>query len=262
MIPALLITLRETLEAALVVSIILGYLNKTQQYQYKKYVWTGIVSAVLTSMLGAWGFVRIAGGFEGRAEQIFEGVVMLVGAALLTTMIIWMMNQRGRIQALKERLSHTVENAKRAEIFALVFFSVLREGIETVIFLNTVLIAMNGGGIVGALLGILIALVLGYALYKGALKMNIKKFFTITSGLLILFAAGLVAHGVHELQEAGIIPVIVEHLWDMNHFIYEDGAFGQLLKGLFGYNGNPSFLEVVAYACYFMLVGVLYIKRT
>ncbi|PIT86536.1 MAG: high-affinity iron transporter [Candidatus Magasanikbacteria bacterium CG10_big_fil_rev_8_21_14_0_10_43_6] len=266
MIAALIITLRETLEATLVTSIVFGYLKKTKQEQYKKYVWAGIVSAIMVSLLGAWVFTAIAGGFQGRSEELFEGVTMLVGAALLTTMILWMLRQKGRIGALKERISSTVDNAKRAELFGLVFFSVLREGIETVIFLNAVLIASEGHAVLGGALGIGIALLLGYALYKESLKLNIKKFFAISGVILILFAAGLVAHGIHEFQEAGVIPVVAEHIWDINPVVeeegvypvmHENGAIGGILKGLFGYNGNPNLLEVLGYVLYLgVIVGV------
>lgn len=269
MAAALLITLRETLEAALVTGIVFGYLNRTNQTQYKKYVWSGIVAAIALSLLGAWGFTVIAGGFEGTAEALFEGVTMLIGAALLTTMILWMMQQQGKMAKLKERIATHVDNARKWELFGLVFFAVLREGIETVIFLNAVFIATESGGATGAVLGIVIALVLGYALYKGSLKMNIKHFFTVTSILLILFAAGLVAHGVHELQEAYVIPVVAEHIWDINPpvveegvypALHEKGAIGGILKGLFGYNGNPNLLEVLAYIIYLVVIVGIYKK--
>jgi len=281
MAAALLITLRETLEAALVTGIVFGYLKKTEQPQYKKYVWAGIVSAIVVSLLGAWLFTTIAGGFEGRSEAIFEGVTMLIGAALLTTMILWIMKQRGRSKLLKEKIASHVDNAKKMELFALVFFAILREGIETVIFLNAVTFAADkSGSLLGAVVGIVIALVIGYALYKGSLKLNLKKFFTVTSVLLILFAAGLVAHGVHELQEAGVMPIVVEHVWDINpavlmdtdengvsspHYgeyplLHEKGAIGGILKGLFGYNGNPNLLEVVAYVLYLAVIFALFKK--
>ncbi len=269
MAAALLITLRETLEAALVTGIVFGYLKKTGQPQYKKYVWGGIVSAIIVSLLGAWGFTVLAGGFEGTAEALFEGVTMLIGAALLTTMILWMMKQQGNVARLKEKVATHVDNAKKWELAGLVFFAVLREGIETVIFLNAVWFATEGNGLMGALLGIVIALVLGYALYKGSLKMNIKHFFTVTSILLILFAAGLVAHGVHELQEASVIPIVAEHIWDINPVVVEEGiypalhekgAVGGILKGLFGYNGNPNLLEVIAYIVYLVVIVGVYKK--
>ena len=106
-------------------------------------------------------------------------------------------------------------------------------------------------------MGIITAIAIGYMFFVGSRKINLKKFFTISSILLILIAAGLVAHGVHELQEAALIPMGVEHVWDMNSILDENGIFGSFLKGLFGYNGNPSLIELLAYAVY--LAGIFYI---
>jgi high-affinity iron transporter len=267
MTAALLITLRETLEASLVAGIVFGYLKKTGQPQYKKYVWSGILSAIAVSLLGAWLFTTVAGGFEGRAEELFEGITMLVGAALLTTMILWMMKQRGKVQSLKEKVASHVDNAKKLELFGLIFFAVLREGIETVIFLNAAWFAIEDNAMLGAVLGIVIALALGFALYKGSLKLNMKKFFLYTSILLILFAAGLVAHGVHELQEAGVIPVVIEEIWDINPAVisngvypalHEKGSVGGIFKDLFGYNGNPTLIEVSVYVLYLIIIAFVY----
>ena len=122
---------------------------------------------------------------------------------------------------------------------------------------------------VGAITGIFIAIILSYGLFIGAKRINIKRFFNITSIFLILFAAGLVAHGVHELQEAGIIPIIVEHIWDTNpsvlsdgHFpaLHEKGMIGSIFKSLFGYNGNPSLIEVLSYVAYILLVWGIWRK--
>lgn len=268
MLPSLIITLRETLEAALVVGIVFGYIKRTKQMQYSRVVYLGIATAVVASVIAAFSFERFAGGFIGRKEEIFEGVIMLVGALLLTTMIFWMMK---RARTIKDRLEHEVaQEVTRHHIyglFSLVFVSVLREGVETVIFLKAASIITGDQNLVGALFGIFIAVILGYAMFKGSMKINLKKFFLTTSLLLILFAAGLVAQGVHELQEARLLPVIVEQVWDINPQINADGSYpplhdkgfiGSTLKGLFGYNGDPSLLEAVSYLLYFLLVFFLW----
>jgi high-affinity iron transporter len=152
-------------------------------------------------------------------------------------------------------------------LFSLVFIAVLREGIETVIFLGASRFASTNNTMIGALAGITAAIFLGYAMFIGSMKINIKKFFNITSILLILFAAGLVAHGVHEFQESIIIPTIIEQVWDINPpinpgdsypLLHEKGYIGSILKGLFGYNGNPSLIEVLSYLVYLALVFVLW----
>jgi len=267
MIASFVITFREALEAALIVGIVLGYLARTRQTRYNRIVYLAIGAAVAASIAGAALFNSIAGGFTGRAEQIFEGATMLIGAALLTTMILWMMGQRRVAAELREKVATTVAEAHRLGLFALVFVSVLREGIETVIFLGAASFTSTDYSLVGALGGLLLAGLLGYAIFAGSMRLDLAKFFTVTSILLILFAAGLAAHGVHELQEAGMIPVVVEHIWDINPalnpngsypLLHENGSLGSVLKALFGYNGNPSLLEVVTYLAYLLLVFVLW----
>jgi high-affinity iron transporter len=270
MIASLIITFREALEAALIVGIVLSYLARTGQTRYRSVVFLAVGAAAAASLAGAVGFTQIAGGFTGRAEQIFEGVTMLLGAALLTTMILWMMRQRGIAAELSAKVATEVAQAHRLGLFLLVFVSVLREGIETVIFLGAASLAA-GSSLLGAVAGLLSAAVLGYLIFAGSRRLDLKKFFTVTSVLLILFAAGLVAQGVHELQEAGIVPVLAEHLWDINPplnadgsypLLHENGYLGSILKSLLGYNGNPSLLEVASYLLYVLLVFALWRRIT
>ena len=262
MIASFIITFREALEAALIVGIVLSYLARTRQTRYRSLVFLAVGAAAAASLAGAALFTTLAGGFTGRAEQIFEGATMLLGAALLTTMILWMMQQRGIAAELSARVATEVAEAHRLGLFLLVFVSVLREGIETVIFLGAVSVAA-GSSLFGALAGLLSAGVLGYLIFAGSRRLELKTFFTVTSVLLILFAAGLVAQGVHELQEAGILPVLVEHVWDIKPPLNADGSYpplhengyvGSILKSLLGYNGNPSLWEVASYVLYLLLV--------
>jgi high-affinity iron transporter len=265
MIPSLIITFRETLEAALVVGIVLSFLSRTRQQQYRTVVYVGVFAGIVGSLLGAVLFTALAGGFTGRAEESFEGVTMLVGALLLTTMILWMLRQRHIAKELESKVAAEVAQANRFGLFSLVFFAVLREGIETVIFLGAASAASTSNSVLGALAGIAGAVLLGYAMFVGSRKIDIKTFFRVTSVLLILFAAGLVAQGVHELQEAHVIPTVIEHVWDINPPVnadgsypglHENGYFGGLLKSLFGYNGNPSLVEILSYFTYLATVVV------
>lgn len=267
MIPTLIITFRETLEAALIVGIILSYLVKTSQTRYNNVVYVGIISGIVASIIGAFLFTSLAGGFTGRAEEVFEGITMLVGAVLLTTMILWMMKQKHIARELEDRVATQLSEAHKFGLFSLVFIAVLREGIETVIFLRAASLVATNSNLLGALGGLLIAIFLGYLIFVGSMRINIKIFFNVTSILLILFAAGLVAHGVHELQEAAVIPTVIEHLWDINPplnpdggypIMHENGHIGGILKGLFGYNGNPSLSELLSYVGYLLLVFVLW----
>ncbi len=267
MIPSFIITFRETLEAALVVGIVLSYLYRVKQTKHNNIVYAGVISGIVASIIGAILFTALAGGFTGRSEEIFEGITMLAGALLLTTMILWMMKQKHIAKELENKVAAELTKAHTFGMFSLVFIAVFREGIETVIFLRAASFVSESSNMIGALAGIIAAILLGYAIFLGSMKINIKKFFNITSIVLILFAAGLVSHGVHELQEAKAIPTIIEHVWDINPPLRSDGSYpilhekgyiGSILKSLFGYNGNPSLIEVISYFVYLALVFVLW----
>ncbi len=267
MISEFIITFRETLEAALIVGIILSYLVRTKRTKYNNIVYIGIVSAIIASIIGAFLFNTLAGGFTGTAEQIFEGVAMLVAAILITFMILWMLKQKHIVVDLHKKVDKEVNKKHQLGLFLVVFFSVLREGIETIIFLGAAsFVSTANNSALGALLGIIAAIILGYLIFVAGKKVNIKKFFNVTSVILILFAAGLVAHGIHEFQEAKVIPTYIEHVWDINPAVNADGSYpalhekgtvGSILKGLFGYNGDPSLLEVISYIFYIVLIIIL-----
>lgn len=262
MLAALIITLRETLEAALVAGIILAYLDKTENSKHKKYVWNGVIAGIVVSAILAFVFEYYFGGFTGAAEEIYEGVMMVFAAGLLSWMIWWMLKQRNGIKKnLENKVSTHIKDDHPRGIFTLVFVSVLREGIETAIFLKAAFLASESDlQMAGAIAGIVIAIALAYVLFKGIAKVPLRKFFGMTSTLLILFAAGLLAHGIHEFQEAGVIPIVVEHVWDVNHIVNEKGTFGSILKGLFGYNGNPSLIEVISYLGYLVVAAITWKK--
>jgi len=178
-------------------------------------------------------------------------------------MILWMMKQKHIAMELEQKVATELQEAHKLGLFSLVFISVLREGIETVIFLGAASFVSTDNTLLGASAGILVAIILGFVIFAGSVKINIKKFFNVTSVVLIFFAAGLVAYGIHELQEAGVIPIIIEHVWDINPpvnpdgsypLLHENGFIGSILKGLLGYNGNPSLIEVLSYTVYLVLV--------
>jgi high-affinity iron transporter len=256
----MLITFRETLEAALVISVMLAFLNRTGGQAYKRYVWWGVLAGILVSVGFAFLFNVFLGGFSGRAEEIFEGLMMFLAAALLTFMIFWMMRQHQVVSELEGRVAQEIEESHVLGLFLLALAAVLREGVETVIFLKAATFLTGGFHAWGALIGIGGAILIAALFFLEIRRVNIKRFFQITSLILILFAAGLVAHGIHELQEAKLLPIVVEHLYDINWIINEEGVLGEMLKSLFGYNGNPSLLEVVGYLGYLILSLVSFMR--
>jgi high-affinity iron transporter len=183
---------------------------------------------------------------------------MLAGAALLTTLIFWMAGKRDAVA----KVEHGVERrlapggSRGAGLFLLVFLSVLREGVESVIFLG------SAASLWGALAGLGAAALLGFLLFRGALRVRLAVFFTVTNVLLLLFAAGLVAHGLHELVETGWLPALVDPVWDLNPLLPERSIPGSLLRGLFGYNGDPSLLEMLGYAAYAAAAVALWLDTT
>lgn len=262
MLPSLMITFRETLEAALVVGVILSFLSRTGRQSYNRWVYGGILVGIGASLVGAGLFHWLAGGFEGRAEQLFEGLTMLIGAGLLTTMIVWMIRHKPSTLDIENVALRHLESTQGVGLFLLVFFAVLREGVETVVFLNAARYMSGEQVLMGGIFGVILALGVGVAFFYGTLKIRLALFFQVTTALLILFAAGLVAYGVHELQEARVIPILVEHVWDINPVVqnegsfpmlHEKGAVGGIFKGLFGYNGNPSLIEVLSWLAYLAL---------
>lgn len=247
-----LITLREGIEAALIIGIILGYLSKVNESKHARYVWVGTGAAVLASVLTSFLFEMVAGGFYGRAEEIFEGITMLVAVCILTVMIALAGGRNRNIpQLIRDKTAVGTRTGHGIGLFTLAFFSVYREGVETVLFLKAA--ALSGGtwgGLFGGFFGLGLAVFLAFLVFKTTIRLDFAQFFRYTGLLLVLVAAGLFAQGLHELQEAGLLPTIVDHVWDMNGLLPERGTLGSFFKALFGYNGNPSLLEAIAWAAY------------
>ncbi len=258
MLASLLLSLREGLEAALIVGILFGALRKIKRSDLAPTVWAGVLSAALISLLAAIGLNAVGASFTGATEQIFEGVTMLLAAVVLTWMIFWMARQaRHMQQKLETEVRQATMQTSHVPLFSLAFLAVVREGIEFVLFLTAATMATDARQtLIGALLGLALAVALGWGLFKATINLNLRKFFQVTSALLLVFAAGLVAHGVHEFNEVGWIPAIIEHVWNINFILDEKSTLGEILKALFGYNGNPSLTEVIAYVGYFVAIGL------
>lgn len=258
MLASFLLSLREGLEAALIIGIVLGVLLKINRTELNKTVWLGAGVAAVLSFVAAIGMNQLGMKFEGRGEQIFEGFAMFLAAGVLTWMILWMHNTAGNLKSeIEAKTKDAVQGKGQKALFILAFLAVFREGIELALFL---LAAQKTSSptqtFIGALSGLAGAAILGWMLFTSTRKLNMRNFFRVTNVLLIIFAAGLVAHGVHEFNEAGIIPPVIEHVWDVNGFVNENSELGLVLKALVGYNGNPSLTEVIAYVAYLGIIIV------
>lgn len=256
---AFFVSLREGLEAALIIGILLGALAKVGRRELAASVWSGVVIAVLVSLAIAAGIYAAGVKLEGRNEEIFEGVTLILAATFLTGMIFWMQRE-GR--HLRSRLEGQVrEAAGRASrtgvtLFAVAFFAVVREGAELALLLAATAFAADAAAtLAGSLLGLTVAALLGALIYTGVLVLNMRHFFTVTNILLLMFAAGMVALGIHELIEAGLVPALIDPVWNINAVLDDAMGAGGVLKTLFGYNGNPALTEVLAYVAYLATVG-------
>jgi high-affinity iron transporter len=256
MLASFLLSLREGIEAALIIGIVLGALRKLNRTELVPAVWYGTISAVIVSLIAGVLLTAFGLSLEGAAEQIFEGVAMLLAASVLTWMIFWMSRQARSIKSeLEAGVNRAVSTGGWRALFGLAFLAVVREGVELALFLTAATFASDAQStILGALVGLGAAILLGWGLFASTVRLDLRRFFQVTGFLLILFAAGLVAHGVHEFNEVGWIPSVVEHVWDFNPILDENSTLGLMLKALFGYNGNPSLTEVLAYLAYYVAI--------
>ena len=271
MLPTYLLSLREGLEAALIIGIVLGALAKIRRSDLSLAVWLGTLSAVGVSILTAVLLTTFGMSLEDEAEQIFEGITMLIAAGILTWMIFWMSKQARYLKSeLEAGVNKAAASTGKRAMFWVAFVAVVREGIELALFITAAFFAGDQSQITtniiqtlaGTILGLGTAALLGWTLFATTVRLDLRRFFQVTGILLILFAAGLIAHGVHEFNEVGWIPTVVEHVWDVNAIVDENSLPGQLLKTLFGYNGNPSLTEMISYFVYLAVVTVLWRRDT
>ena len=294
----LIIVFREVFEASLIIGILYTYFKKTNAELNIKMMWAGVAVAVLLSIVGSFLFQIFAGGFDGMSGKIFEGIVMIVAWAVLSSMIIWMARNKNIKEDLKSKAEESISSRFGIGIFSLAFISVFREGVETILFLYSISISQDGISIIPSLIGGFFALLAGYFIFVQGTKVPIKKFFNITSAFLIFVASGMLAYGVHELESAKVIPYFTgnvefqddyvvatrlsgyqkmfdleglneesslevikkankwaSRLWDIYPAntsagypaLHDKGSVGGLMKGLFGYNGDPGLAEVFSW---------------
>ena len=254
---ALLLSLREGVEMELIVGIVLAYLGQVGARTAQRWVWAGVAAAALISL----GFLGVLNAldkeFEGATEQLFEGGTMLLAAAFLTWMILWMArNSRSLKGELQRGVTAALDRGGAAwGLFLLVFFAVVREGVELALLLFA---APGEGKLLGAVVGLALAVGVGVLIYAFGRRVDLRSFFRVTTILLVLFAAGLVSHAARELVEAGVLDAIEgPALWNTAAVLPQDEGLGSILRALFGYAEEPHVIEVVAYVGYFIAVWLL-----
>ena len=263
MLAGFLLSLREGLEAALVIGMVLSVLNKLGRVDLNRTVWGGMALAAILSTAIAIGLATLGMRFAGPGEMIFEGSAMLLAAGVLTWMIIWMHNSTSN---LKEQIEAKTRQALRERtsggLFALAFLAVFREGVELALFLLAVEKASSPiQTLAGTLTGLATAAILGWMLFSSTRKMSLGGFFKVTNLLLIIFAAGMIVSGIREFIEVGFIPAIITPVWDINGILSDQSEIGLLLKALVGYHAAPALTELLAYAAYLAGIGFFRLAR-
>jgi high-affinity iron transporter len=256
-----LIGLREGLEAALVVSILIGYLTKLGRRDVLPRVWAGVALAVLVSL--AVGAVLQFGAYSltFQAQEAIGGGLSIVAVGFVTWMIFWMTRNASRLSStLKADVDRALVGAGWGLVL-LAFLSVGREGIETSLFLWAAVqsAGADAWSLVGLVLGLGTAVALGVLLTKGLVRVNLGKFFTVTGAFLVIVAAGVLSYGVHDLQEASILPGLHAIAFDVSATVPTDSWYGALLKGLFNFSPASTWLELTVWVAYVAVVGTAFV---
>jgi high-affinity iron transporter len=257
-----LIGLREGLEATLVVSILIAYLVQTGNRSRLRAVWLGVLAAVGLSLAFGAVLTFTSSNLSFEAQERFGGYLSIIAVAFVTWMIFWM---RRTARFLKRELEGKMEAALAMGSLALAltaFLAVGREGLETSLFIWAAAQAAGSGWtpIIGATLGISSAIVLGWLLYRRAITINLAKFFTWTGAGLIIVAAGVLGYGVHDLQEAGTLPGLYNLAFDVSKAVPPDSWYGTLLKGVFNFSPDTTWLQAIAWLCFVIPVMVLFFR--
>jgi high-affinity iron transporter len=257
-----LIGLREGLEAALVVSILVAYLVKAGRRDRLAPVWTGVLGAVALSLAFGALLTFTSNQLSFEAQEAFGGTLSIVAVGFVTWMVFWM---RRTARSLSGELRGRMETALAMGTGALVvtaFIAVGREGLETSLFIWSAIQAtgQNTEPVLGAALGLLTAVVIGYLFYKGALRINLATFFRWTGAVLIVVAAGVLSYGVHDLQEAGILPGLNSLAFDVSGAVPPDSWYGTLLRGTVNFTPATTWLQAIAWVLYLVPVFVLFLR--
>jgi len=265
MAASFLITLREGLEISLVVAIIAAYLVKTDRAAGLRHMWLGVALAVAASIATGVAFDAAIGEFEGKWEQAIEGTLAFTAVAVLTWMIFWMRRNAKNISGeLHGKIDAALANSPLS-LTVIAFVAVAREGFETVLFLLGAETSSSSGAdvVIGGLIGLAVAAAVGLAFYQGSARVDLRRFFQMTGALLILFAAGLFAKGVHEFRELLEIEssLVAATAWTVTSGPFADGSTAHdFLQGLFGWSADPERIRVVAYFLYLVPVTWLFFR--
>lgn len=256
MIAGVLITIREGLEAFLITGILLGYLRKVGRPAFSRYVWAGTVVGVLASVGLAVIFQRLAVEFEGQRAALFEATAAGIAVPILSYMVLYMQRQSHKLKAAAEvKAELAISTGQVMALGTLAFVTVLREGLETALFLTALSTRVSGGGLMpGAILGLVLAGAIAYTIFASTIRLNLRRFFIVTGLLLIFIAAGLCAHIFMALHEAGF-HFLGTTAWSTKAILDSESFLGRLLHAFMGYHHEPTVIQVMAYFGYLGAMG-------
>ncbi len=264
MLPSFLIMLREGIEAALIVGIIAGYLARTGRAAWLPTVWVGVLLAVALSLFVGAAVLLVGAQFPQRTQELFEAVVGAVAVVVLISMVFWM---RKAARSIRATMEHDIDLAMadaRGPTWALLgmtFFAVAREGLESVFFLLALFQQSPGWAApAGALLGIAAAVLLGVGIYRGGVRLDLRRFFRWTGIFIVFVAAGLASSVLRNLHEAGIWNHLQQPVWDMTRALPVGSLAGTVLSGLFGYHDAPVLGEVLVWALVLALTLFFFLR--
>ncbi|MCA0216050.1 MAG: FTR1 family protein [Actinobacteria bacterium] len=264
MLANFLIGLREGLEAALVVGILVAYLRKIGRDDVLPRIWLGVGLAVALSLAIGAALTFGTYGLSFQAQELIGGILSIVATGFVTWMVFWMLRAaRGLSRELRSDVDSHLAGAGWGLVLV-AFLAVGREGIETALFIWAAVQASGSTALplAGAALGIVVAVVLGYLIYRGVLSINLSKFFTYTGAILIVVAAGVIAYGVHDLQEAGVLPGINSLAFDVTAAVPPDSWYGTLLKGTLNFSPATTWLEAIVWVAYVVPVMTIFLLKS
>ncbi len=265
MLASFLITFREGLEAFLIVGIILSYLGKLKVPQYNKYIYIGVFFGIIISLIIAYIFQVVFYGLEEHYQHYLMIFILLFATIVLSYMVIWMANQSKQIKGeMEENIKNLVTTGNIAGMVFLAFLAVLREGFESVLFFSSLSIDVGvtlEDGLIVAIIGLVLSIVIVYFLMKGAKNIPIKSFFKYTGLLILIIAGGLFGSSISMMQATQIIPVVVQEVYNISYILDDRGVFGTFLRALFGYNSSPTLLHLLSWGFY-MIAAITLWKKT
>ena len=262
MLATLVIFLREGVEASMIIAILLAYLNRIGRRDHFRDIFAGVGAALVLATAGGVLAYETIRSYDGsRVQTIFETATYLLAVAVLTYMTFWMRKHARSISSeLRARTDAALDGRARWGLRLLAFQAVGREGLETVVFTLAIIFSTSTvGALSGAAIGLAGALAISFVIYKLGHKLNLARFFTVIGVLLMVFAAGLLADAVENLQQLGWLPVLSSPMWHSASLLSESSALGDVLHSFFGYSDAPTPLQLLIYVAYLAVVVVTYL---